>query len=196
MTGMIHLYCGDGKGKTTAAVGLAVRAAGAGRKVLFAQFLKNGDSAELDPLRSLGVRTLISPVSHGFLWTMSEEERKQAEYNIKIMKAYQKIVLNLYEYTGKLPELIAQDLESKIVDYYNVINKGDADFEMLSDIFLPSDNCNRLTITFRDGNISDADWGPADGSGSWCQRIATVVGALCFCTWCPVVCRNANATAL
>ncbi|MBR4345199.1 MAG: AAA family ATPase [Lachnospiraceae bacterium] len=85
-----------------------------------------------------------------------EEERKQAEYNIKIMKAYQKIVLNLYEYTGKLPELIAQDLESKIVDYYNVINKGDADFEMLSDIFLPSDNCNRLTITFRDGNISDA----------------------------------------
>ena len=30
MSGLIHLYCGDGKGKTTAAVGLAIRAAGAG----------------------------------------------------------------------------------------------------------------------------------------------------------------------
>ena len=33
-TGLIHLYCGDGKGKTTAAVGLAVRHAGAGGKVV------------------------------------------------------------------------------------------------------------------------------------------------------------------
>ncbi|MEG0116409.1 MAG: cob(I)yrinic acid a,c-diamide adenosyltransferase, partial [Hydrogenoanaerobacterium sp.] len=33
-TGLIHIYCGDGKGKTTAAIGLAVRAAGAGFKVV------------------------------------------------------------------------------------------------------------------------------------------------------------------
>lgn len=38
--GCIQIYTGDGKGKTTAALGLAVRAAGAGRKVLFYQFLK------------------------------------------------------------------------------------------------------------------------------------------------------------
>ena len=37
---MIHLYHGDGKGKTTAAVGLATRASGAGMRVLFAQFFK------------------------------------------------------------------------------------------------------------------------------------------------------------
>ena len=42
--GMIHIYCGDGKGKTTAAIGLAARAAGCGMKVLFARFLKNEDS--------------------------------------------------------------------------------------------------------------------------------------------------------
>ena len=38
--GLIHLYCGDGKGKTTAAMGLAIRAAGHGKKVLILQFLK------------------------------------------------------------------------------------------------------------------------------------------------------------
>ena len=37
MTGLIHLYCGGGKGKTTAAVGLTVRCAGRGNKVVFAR---------------------------------------------------------------------------------------------------------------------------------------------------------------
>ena len=46
-SGMIHIYCGDGKGKTTAATGLAVRAAGCGLKVLFVRFLKNENSGEL-----------------------------------------------------------------------------------------------------------------------------------------------------
>ena len=41
MKGLIHIYCGDGKGKTSAALGLAVRAAGSGLKVLAARFLKN-----------------------------------------------------------------------------------------------------------------------------------------------------------
>ena len=85
-----------------------------------------------------------------------QAEKKQAEYNGKIMEAYQKIVANLYEYADKLTELIAQDLESKIVDYYNVINKGDADFEMLSSLNLPFGDSNKLTITFMDGSTSDA----------------------------------------
>ena len=41
--GLIHIYTGDGKGKTTAALGLAMRAAGAGLRVCFFQFLKKGD---------------------------------------------------------------------------------------------------------------------------------------------------------
>ena len=53
MTGLIHVYEGDGKGKTTAAVGLAVRCAGSGRKVLFSQFLKSDTSNELKVLKNI-----------------------------------------------------------------------------------------------------------------------------------------------
>ena len=51
--GLIHIYCGDGKGKTSSAVGLAVRAAGCKKKVLFARFLKNENSGELNILDSI-----------------------------------------------------------------------------------------------------------------------------------------------
>ncbi len=51
MKGYIHVYTGDGKGKTTAALGLAIRAAGAGLKVYIAQFLKKGDYSEIRALK-------------------------------------------------------------------------------------------------------------------------------------------------
>ena len=49
--GYIQVYTGNGKGKTTAALGLALRAAGAGLKVYIAQFLKQGCYSELDALK-------------------------------------------------------------------------------------------------------------------------------------------------
>jgi cob(I)alamin adenosyltransferase len=48
--GYVQVYTGDGKGKTTAALGLAIRAAGAGFKVFIAQFLKKGDYSEIKAL--------------------------------------------------------------------------------------------------------------------------------------------------
>lgn len=48
--GYIQVYTGDGKGKTTAALGLALRAAGAGLKVYVAQFIKSGDYSEINAL--------------------------------------------------------------------------------------------------------------------------------------------------
>jgi cob(I)alamin adenosyltransferase len=51
MPGYIHIYTGNGKGKTTAALGLALRSAGAGKKVFIAQFVKGMHYAELDALK-------------------------------------------------------------------------------------------------------------------------------------------------
>jgi len=53
MKGYIHVYTGDGKGKTTAALGLALRAVGAGLKVYIAQFIKKGDYSEIKALKRL-----------------------------------------------------------------------------------------------------------------------------------------------
>ena len=51
MKGYIQIYTGNGKGKTTAALGLALRAAGAGKKVFFAQFVKGQEYSEVRALR-------------------------------------------------------------------------------------------------------------------------------------------------
>ena len=53
MRGYIQIYTGDGKGKTTAALGLGLRAAGAGLRVSLIQFLKEGDYSEIKALRQL-----------------------------------------------------------------------------------------------------------------------------------------------
>ena len=51
MKGYVQVYTGDGKGKTTASLGLSLRAAGAGLRVYIAQFIKSGDYSEIRALK-------------------------------------------------------------------------------------------------------------------------------------------------
>ncbi|MDI9461706.1 MAG: cob(I)yrinic acid a,c-diamide adenosyltransferase [Saccharofermentanales bacterium] len=89
--GLIHIYSGDGKGKTTACVGLAVRAAGRGLRVWFVQFLKSGKSAEIEMLEKLGVHTVSGQPTNKFTFAMTPAELAAAkEFN-----------------TGRLQEAIA-----------------------------------------------------------------------------------------
>ncbi len=75
---MIHIYYGDGKGKTTAAVGLAVRAAGCGLRVLFVQFLKTDSSGERSVLGKLDNVTLTNcPLNLKFTFDMTDAEKHQ-----------------------------------------------------------------------------------------------------------------------
>jgi cob(I)alamin adenosyltransferase len=61
----IQIYTGDGKGKTTAALGLALRAVGAGWRVMFAQFLKYGEFSEIKALKKLGDQVTIRQYGSG-----------------------------------------------------------------------------------------------------------------------------------
>lgn len=80
--GLVHIYCGDGKGKTTAATGLALRCCGRGGRVLFCQFLKDGSSGEIAALREVrGITLGDFADSIKFSFCMTEEERvKAAEF--------------------------------------------------------------------------------------------------------------------
>lgn len=76
--GCIHIYCGDGKGKTTASIGLAVRMAGYGRKSLFTRFLKNESSGELKILDQIKeIEVLHLEKSFGFYNTLNDDEKKE-----------------------------------------------------------------------------------------------------------------------
>lgn len=74
---MLHLYWGNGKGKTTAAMGLALRALGHGRRVVIVQFLKDGTSGEIAPLRAAGAAVYTCPNAK-FTWLMDEADKAAA----------------------------------------------------------------------------------------------------------------------
>lgn len=88
---MIHIYTGEGKGKTSAAIGLALRMAGSGGRVLIAQFLKDHTSSELVSLAKIEEIDIMSyPHKVSFLKRMNEEEllfakEKNREYFEKIL---------------------------------------------------------------------------------------------------------------
>ncbi len=124
--GCIHIYCGDGKGKTTAAIGLGVRAAGNGLKVLVIQFLKAGTSGEINILQSIpGVEVLKGPDKMKFTNDMSPKEKQQAakdniakfEYMRDIVSDYDVVILDeiLYAISADMfPEtMLLEFLENK-----------------------------------------------------------------------------------
>lgn len=73
---MVHIYHGDGKGKTTAAIGLALRMIGSGKKAFIVQFLKGTPSGEIKALiRMDGVTVLRGKPDTRFVFQMTPEER-------------------------------------------------------------------------------------------------------------------------
>ena len=102
---MIQTYFGNGKGKTTAAVGSTVRCAGCRNKVLFVQFLKNNDSAEFYVLNEIkGIDVLCSD-EHYELYDNRNKDRTPA-----LTKAYNK--------------LLFEDTKSKADNYQMIILDG------------------------------------------------------------------------
>ena len=104
---MIHLYCGDGKGKTTAAVGLAVRAAGSGMRVLFAQFFKSGNSSEVEVLASIGgIETCHPTVHYGRFKTMTDEQKA------KIRTHYGELLVDIIRQADKFDLIVLDEAVS------------------------------------------------------------------------------------
>ena len=109
---MIHIYCGDGKGKTTAAMGLALRMAGAGKNVLIGQFFKDGSSGEIKALKTIpGVEVLNCGTAPGRYVHMTDIQKEQAR------KDYTAYLLTLLE-RGRNADLLVLD------EVISALNRG------------------------------------------------------------------------
>lgn len=95
-TGLIHIYHGDGKGKTTSAMGLALRSLGHNHKVVIAQFLKDGTSGECRMLAKYDNLTLLAANPYSkFTFQMTDEEKEQTKQSInRMFKAATQFCIN------------------------------------------------------------------------------------------------------
>lgn len=144
--GLVHLYYGDGKGKTTAALGLGLRALGAGMRVLLAQFLKGMNSSELQALRCFGNRFCLVPGTPTTKFTkyMTPEELKATLQNqAQMFAAAQEATLS-----GKA-ELVILD---ELVD---AVRLGAISFEQVRQFLTDSNRRCEVVIT---GHAPGPEW--------------------------------------
>ncbi len=89
-TGLVHIYCGDGKGKTTTGMGLCIRAAGYGMKVLVYQFMKDNSTSERKILALSDRITLLPGLPQekfSFQMSPQEKEERKAYYEKQFSRA-------------------------------------------------------------------------------------------------------------
>jgi cob(I)alamin adenosyltransferase len=117
MKGYVQVYTGNGKGKTTAALGLALRAAGAGLRVFVAQFVKSGEYAEIKALRRFEDMIKIRQYGTGrfISGTPDDEDIRAARLGFDEVKKV--IACGMYD-------VVILD-EANIAAYYNLIAPGE-----------------------------------------------------------------------
>ena len=79
--GFVHVYTGDGKGKTTAMLGLALRASGAGLRVYIGQFIKNGGFSEVKAVKKYLPDIVLEQYGKGFVFSGITSEDMSASEN-------------------------------------------------------------------------------------------------------------------
>jgi cob(I)alamin adenosyltransferase len=163
---MVEIYCGEGKGKTTAAAGLALRAAGRGRSVLFVQFLKDGSSGEIAMMKVFEeIEILLPKKFYGFLSGMTDVQKEKAKEDAGKM---------LEEIRVKVREMEFRDLYSFLPDegeavrgvvildeVFHAVNAGLIEEEELLDFIREIPPEVELVMTGRDPSeklLAEADY--------------------------------------
>lgn len=135
MKGYVQVYTGSGKGKTTASLGLAIRAAGAGLRVYIAQFLKQGDYSEIKALAAFPNITVEQYGMGKFVRGNPTEEEKIAARN-----GYESLCKAL---TGNTYDLVIAE-EGNVAVSYDIISEA----ELMALLDMKPDNVE-LVITGR-----------------------------------------------
>lgn len=139
MQGLIHLYTGEGKGKTTAAIGLAIRAAGSGKRVLFGQFMKGNATGELSILsQTEGIEICRLEKNFGFVSSMNETEKEE------ITKAHTQMLKDMIKHTEEgLIDVLVMDELTYVYTY------GLIDTDMLTEFLKNKPDELEIVITGR-----------------------------------------------
>jgi len=142
--GLLIVFTGHGKGKTTAALGMAMRAAGHGMRVLILQFIKGAwVYGELRSLESIE-QIVIKPLGSGFTWKKEslEEDRRLAEAGweetvSEIERAHYDMIvldeLNIVLSYGLLPvKMVVDVLENRTAGAHIVVTGRNAPAELIA----------------------------------------------------------------
>lgn len=129
--GYVQVYTGNGKGKTTAALGLALRAVGRGLKVIIIQFMKGSETGELYSVEKLSpdLKIYRFEVQEKFFWALTPEEKELLKENV--IKGYDFALKQLEERTCDILILdeIMGTIHSKILEVKDVIKLIEAKAE-------------------------------------------------------------------
>ncbi len=153
--GLVHLYYGEGKGKSTAAAGLALRALGAGFCVTIVRLLKSGEaeSAEADMLEKNGARIINGKKGRTFVSRMSESEKEG------VRSRQDEILTDLLE---ELPETCENEDRLIILDEaLAACNFGLLDEELLKSFVAKARKTAEIVLTGRDPKewmLKEADY--------------------------------------
>ncbi len=137
--GFIHIYCGEGKGKTTASIGLAVRAAGAGKQVRFTQLMKGVPTSELASLALIpNITVTRCDKNYGFSFKMSDEDKAAITqcHNALLKESFDLVKL------GKVDLLIIDEFNAAY--NYNLLDR-----EMAEELILGSEYDTEIVLTGR-----------------------------------------------
>lgn len=140
--GMLHIYCGDGKGKTTAALGLALRAAGSGMKVHIVQLMKGRFTSELNVISLIDNITIERcDKDYGFVRNMTKEEKRS------IRECHNKMLANAFQMVKN------SSIDMLILDEFNSAYEHELlDIEYADEFILTKDLSIELILTGRNPN--------------------------------------------
>lgn len=122
--GYLHIYCGEGKGKTSILNGMVLRALGANKKVLYIRFLKNRETSENKILEKIGV-----PVhsfyysSTKFVWEMDDQEK--AIFASETQQGYHYLIDQLHnpEWDVIFVDEVLGAIQNQFIDQNDFINQ-------------------------------------------------------------------------
>ena len=136
--GLLIIFTGNGKGKTTAAIGLSVREAGHGMKTCFIQFIKGSwHYGEMDSLKRLSDLIDLEVMGRGFTWKSDDLEKDKKEAK------------NAWEHAKKV--ILSCDYDIVVLDEFTyAINYSMVDLEDVVETFKKRPQRLHVVVTGRD----------------------------------------------